>query len=42
MTESAEKGLESLNIWQDAMKLAIKVCKDVIPNYLLYDWRLIS
>ena len=31
MEEEEQKGLESLNIWQDAMRLALKVCKEIIP-----------
>ena len=31
MADGEEKGLESLIIWQDALKLAVKVCKEIIP-----------
>ncbi len=31
MVDGEEKGLESLNIWQDALKLAVRVCKEIIP-----------
>ncbi len=37
MTDSAEKGLESLKIWQEAMKLALKVCKEIIPLLPVYE-----
>ncbi len=37
MGDGEEKGLESLIIWQNAMKLAVKVCKEAIPLLPAYE-----
>ncbi len=31
MVDEAEKGLESLQVWQKAMALAVAICKDFLP-----------